>query len=253
MNYRSIRVRFQESVCFLQLNRPGANNAINEQMVAECLQVLDACEDSTTVIVIEGLPEVFCFGVDFENIHSRLADGGAYESSAEPLYDLWLRLACGPYITIAHVRGRANAGGVGFVAACDIVLADDTAQFSLSELLFGVYPACVMPFLMRRAGFQRAHYLTLSAQPIPVQQAQAWGLVDAYDAQSDVLLRKHVQRLRRLSKTAIRRYKRYMSELHGALRQSGPLALAAHHEVFSDPQVLDGIHRFVETGQFPWE
>jgi len=62
---------------------------------------------------------------------------------------LWLRLATVRTVTISHVRGKANAGGIGFVAASDIVLADETAQFSLSELLFGLYPACVLPFLIR--------------------------------------------------------------------------------------------------------
>nr|WP_269820011.1 enoyl-CoA hydratase-related protein [Bacillus velezensis] len=42
--------------------------------------------------------------------------------------------------------GVANAGGIGFVAASDIVIADDTAVFSLSELLFGLFPAMVLPF-----------------------------------------------------------------------------------------------------------
>src|SRR5207248_3090020 len=132
------------------------------------------------------------------------------------LYELWLQIATAPFVTVAHLRGKTNAGGVGFVAACDIALADATATFSLSELLFGVYPACVMPFLIRRIGFQRAHYLTLMTQPIAVEQAHRWGLVDAYETQSDGLLRKHLLRLRCLSKVAIRRYKGYMTELHGA-------------------------------------
>jgi hypothetical protein len=36
-------------------------------------------------------------------------------------------------ITVFHVRGKVNAGGVGFVVANDIVLVDQTVQFSLSE------------------------------------------------------------------------------------------------------------------------
>ncbi|MCP4285433.1 MAG: enoyl-CoA hydratase/isomerase [Gammaproteobacteria bacterium] len=253
MSYHTLQVRFQEPICFLQLDRPEADNAINERLIEECRQVLALCEESITVVVLEGLPEVFCFGADFQGIHAHMASGQQWEQDPEPLYDLWLKMATGPYITVSHVRGKANAGGVGFVAASDIVLADQTAQFSLSELLFGLFPACVLPFLIRRIGFQKAHYLTLMTKPISVQQAHAWGLVDAYEAQSESLLRKHLLRLRRLSKIGIMRYKRYMNGLHDSLLHSKSLAVAANKEIFSEPRTLQGIFRYVETGQFPWE
>jgi len=253
MNYQTIQVRFQGAVCFLQFHRLEANNTINDRLVEECHQVLDLCEESINVVVLEGLPEVFCFGADFQEIHTQLSSGQRSQHSPEPLYDLWLRLAKGPYITISHVRGKANAGGVGFVAASDIVLADQTAQFSLSELLFGLFPACVLPFLIRRIGFQKAHYLTVMTQPIYVQQAHTWGLVDAYETQSEPLLRKHLLRLKYLSKKAIIRYKSYIHGLDDSLLQAKSLAVAANLDVFSDQKNLAGILRYVEKGQFPWE
>lgn len=82
------------------------------------------------------------------------------------LYDLWLKMMNGPFITISHVRGTTNAGGFGFVAASDIVIADETAIFNLSELLFGLFPAMVLPFLTGKIGDQRAHYLTLKTNSI---------------------------------------------------------------------------------------
>lgn len=252
MIYETINVKFQESICFLQINRPEANNTINAQLVAECNHVLSACEESATVVVLSGSPEVFCFGADFKAIAGASKMRHDQEGPG-PLYDLWLRLATGPYVTISHVRGKANAGGIGFVAACDIVLADETAQFSLSELLFGLYPACVLPFLMRRVGFQNAHYLTLMTQPISVQQACEWGLVDAFEPRSEVLLRRHLQRLRRLSKTAIRRYKTYSSRISLPLQDLKSLAVAANQEVFSDAGNLQAVTRYVERGLFPWE
>lgn len=253
MNYQTIKVRFQEPVCFLQLCRHEANNTINALLIKECLSVLELCDESITVIVIEGLPEVFCFGADFNGIRDSALDGKQDEHNPEALYNLWLKLAYGPYITVSHVKGKVNAGGVGFVAASDIVIADGTAVFSLSELLFELFPACVLPFLIRRTGFQRAHYLTLMTHPIAVEQAQKWGLVDAYDMHSESLLRKHLLRLRRLPKRGISRYKHYISELDDTLMRSKSMALAANREIFSDSRNLEGIIRYVETGQFPWE
>jgi polyketide biosynthesis enoyl-CoA hydratase PksH len=253
MSYQTIKVQFQEPICFLQFNRPEAQNTINERLIAECHQVMTMCEDSIVIVVLEGLPEVFCFGADFQGMHAKISSGQIDAQDPEPLYDLWLRLANGPYITISHVRGKANAGGVGFVAASDIVLADQTAQFSLSELLFGLLPACVLPFLVRRIGFQKANYLTLMTHPISVEQAHAWGLVDAYEDRSVSLLRRHLLRLKRLSKEAVLRYKRYINGLYGSLLQSKSSAVAANREAFSDPHNLRGIFQYLETGRFPWE
>jgi polyketide biosynthesis enoyl-CoA hydratase PksH len=245
-DYQTIKVRFQDDVCFIQIDRPAASNTINGELVAECNRVLLACEGSTRIVVLSGSPEVFCLGADFSAAPAHDGPG--------PLYDLWLKLATGPFITVAHVRGKVNAGGVGFVAASDIVIADETAQFSLSELLFGLYPACVMPFLIRRIGFQKAHYLTLTTQPITAAQAAEWGLVDAVGPQSDVLLRRHLLRLRRPTKLAIRRYKHYMATIgEPKLAELRPVAVAANLEVFSDPDNLNAIARYVESGQFPWE
>lgn len=249
--YETLQVRFQDSICFLQIDRPDARNAINGRLITECHEVLDACEENASVVVLSGSPEVFCFGADFKELAANQGREG--EGGPEPMYDLWLRFATGPYVTVSHVRGQANAGGVGFVAASDIVLADESAQFSLSELLFGLYPACVLPFLVRRIGFQKAHYLTLSTQPVAAKQALEWGLVDAVEANSEVLLRRHLQRLRRLSKTAVRRYKSYMSRIDAPLQNLKAAAVEGNREVFTDPANLQAITRYVERGVFPWE
>jgi len=253
MTYETIKVQFEESVCFVQIDRPEANNTINGRLVAECNHVLSVCEESATIVVLSGSTQVFCSGADFNAIASTSRKAVEQDVDPGPLYDLWLRLATGPYVTISHVRGKANAGGLGFVAASDIVLANETAQFSLSELLFGLYPACVLPFLIRRIGFQRAHYLTLMTQPISAWQAHEWGLVDAFEPLSETLLRRHLQRLQRLSKTAIRRYKVYMSRTAVPLEALKAPAVAANREIFSDIANLQAITRYVEKGVFPWE
>ncbi|MBR0019616.1 MULTISPECIES: enoyl-CoA hydratase/isomerase [Bacillus] len=254
VTYQTIKVRFQASVCYITFHRPEANNTINDTLIEECLQVLNQCETSTvTVVVLEGLPEVFCFGADFQEIYQEMKRGRKQASSQEPLYDLWLKLQTGPYVTISHVRGKVNAGGLGFVSATDIAIADQTASFSLSELLFGLYPACVLPFLIRRIGRQKAHYMTLMTKPISVQEASEWGLIDAFDAESDVLLRKHLLRLRRLNKKGIAHYKQFMSSLDHQVSRAKATALTANQNMFSDPQNQMGIIRYVETGQFPWE
>lgn len=248
MTWSAIQVSYQEPVCFIRFDRPDANNTINDQLIDECHRALDMYGEASRVIVLEGSPEVFCFGGDFQGLHGKLQKGEPLEQNPESLYNLWLRLSEGPYITVSHVRGKANAGGVGFVAASDIVIADETAEFSLSELIFGLFPACVLPFLIRRIGRQKAHYMSLMTHPIPVRQAFDWGLVDAFDPQSASMLRKHLLRLRRLPKEGIQRYKAYLNELDDAVLRWRPLAVQANREVFSDQRNLDRIYRFVESG-----
>lgn len=253
MNYETLKVRFEGSICYIQIYRPDNNNTINDRLILEFRDILDRCREEATVIILEGLPEVFCFGADFKGIQTSIARGEDPKQDPEPLYLLWAELATGPFITVAHVRGKANAGGIGFVAACDIVLADNTAVFSLSELLFGLFPACVLPFLIRKIGVQKANYMTVMTQPVSVEKACTWGLVDDYQEQSENLLRKHLLRLRLLSKNAIRQYKSYINDISRPIMQLKDMAVQANINIFTDPENLRGIKNFVETGRFPWE
>ncbi|MES2349990.1 MAG: enoyl-CoA hydratase/isomerase [Pseudomonadota bacterium] len=252
--YQTISVRLDAEVCTITLARPEHGNTISRTLVEEIGSALDACEASAKIVVLQGSPEVFCLGADFQGIQRDLGAGAPLRDHVPgPMYDLWQRLARGPLVSVAHVRGKVNAGGVGFVAACDVVLSDETAMFTLSEMLFGLIPACVMPFLLRRIGAARANYLTVSAQALPARLAEQWGLVDACEANSDSLLRKHLLRLKRLGKPAIANYKHFAAELDGRSTAARALALQTNLAAFSDPVNLEHISRYVATGRFPWE
>jgi polyketide biosynthesis enoyl-CoA hydratase PksH len=253
IRYENVRVRVEEGICHLQLYRPKHNNTINSALVEDCIHAVTTHAAGCRVLVLHGLPEVFCFGADFSQIRPGMAAGKTRAPQPERMYDLWLQLAQGPFVSVAAVSGKVNAGGVGFVAACDIVLADESASFSLSELLFGLFPACVLPFLVRRIGTTKANYLTLTTQALGAKEAQSWGLVDRCEPALTPLLHRHLLRLRRLSPAAVARYKAYMQSLSNALDAARPTALAANHTIFSDPANLAAITRYVDTGKFPWE
>ena len=249
--YQTIEVRFKEDICYLQINRPESDNTINARLIEECVDALNKCKTSSVrIVVLEGSPTVFCMGADFNELKDYRDQN---PQDPKLLYHLWLQLAESDFISIAHVRGKVNAGGVGFVAACDIVLTDDKTTFSLSELLFGLLPACVWPFLIQKIGWQKTQYMTLMTKSITVQEAYAWGLVDAFEFNSEILLKKHLLRLKCLSKTGIIRYKKYKTELNHFLNDSRITAINTNREVFSDRQNLNNIHHYVETGNFPWE
>ena len=257
--YTSVITRREGDVCYLQLYRPEADNAINDAMLAECGAVLRDCDGWARVVVLEGLPHVFCLGADLHQAGRSRPDRHSAATSAAALYDLWLHLRRGPFISIAHVRGRVNAGGVGFAAACDLVLCAEDASFALPELLFGLMPACVLPFLIHRVGRARAHAMSLMTQAVAAPQAVAWGLADACAGAGDSanLLRLYLLRLRLLPRDAIARYKRYAASLDGvfdgAPEAARDTAVAANAALFSDPATHDKLARYAATGQFPWE
>ena len=254
VKYQTIRIRHEDNICFIQIFRPEANNSINNKLIDEIYLALLECKNKYSVVVLEGLPDVFCFGADFREIGESFAESGTPpEQNAEKLYDVWRALTHGPYITIAHVKGKANAGGVGFVAACDIVLCEERTVFSLSELLFGLVPACVYPFLVKRIGVSKTNYLTLMTQPISALTACEWGLVDAFDQDSDNLLRKHLLRLRRLDKDSVSSYKNYLNNFNFNIDDMREIAINENRRVFTNQKNIENIQRYILNGRLPWE
>ena len=106
---------------------------------------------------------------------------------------------------------------------------------------------------MRKIGYQKAHYLTLTTKAISVQQAVLWGLVDAHLEKSEILLKQHLIRLQKLPVAGIGEYKRYMNEINGFLSINKDIAVQANIKMFSDAGNLNKIFQFIEKGKYPWE
>jgi polyketide biosynthesis enoyl-CoA hydratase PksH len=111
----------------------------------------------------------------------------------------------------------------------------------------------VLPFLARRAGFQRAHYLTLTTKAVTAQEAQRWGLVDVCAERSEVALAQHLSRLTKLPKQGVAAYKRYLADLAGGACRHRDTAVTANRAIFADPANVERITRFAEDGTLPWE
>lgn len=251
MAYQTLRVREQPGVRFIQLYRPEAQNALNVLLIHELTELLCALEEdmSINVVVLEGLPNFFCSGMDFQEYVTL--DGDSEQRMAST-FALFRHFSESSKIIVAKVQGKVNAGGIGLIAASDLVIATSTASFALSELLFGLLPAMVLPFLIRRIGQQRAKLLALSTQPIGAEEAHRWGLVDAYGADPDQLLLPYLQRWRRLSPVSIRQLKSYMNQLQPMDSVTQTLAINTIATLMADAEVKAGIRRYVEDGSVPW-
>ncbi|MDE9482428.1 enoyl-CoA hydratase/isomerase [Xenorhabdus bovienii] len=248
MTSAPLNISFSQSVCTIEMCQPERGNPINLALVTAMHQALDECEQRANVVVLQGSEQMFCNGADFQLMDQQNKQGQRDRHTPEKMYDLWQRLSSGSFVSVCHLRGRVNAGGVGFVAACDLVLADTSVAISLSEMLFDITPACVLPFLLRKTGYQPAHYLTLTTQPVSAEWAKSAGLIDEVAVDSTELLRKHLLRLRRLSKPALQRYKQYMAQLSPLPTKARDSAIELNKRLFQQPEVLDRIFQFVASG-----
>ncbi len=79
--------------------------------------------------------------------------------------------------TIARVHGPAFAGGVGLVAACDIAIGAQDAEFCLTEVKLGLSPSTISPYVVRAMGERAARRYMLSAERFSAAEAYRLGLL----------------------------------------------------------------------------
>jgi methylglutaconyl-CoA hydratase len=81
-----------------------------------------------------------------------------------------------PKPVVARVHGDCYAGGMGLVAACDIVVASDNAAFCLSEVKLGLIPATISPYVIKAMGEQASRRYFLTAERFTATEAHRIGL-----------------------------------------------------------------------------
>jgi polyketide biosynthesis enoyl-CoA hydratase PksH len=231
----------------LRFCRPEFANSLTSEMVQECRDALYGVPESASIVLLEGSNKTFCTGVDLAEVTSH-DDHARATNEVSAMYDIFFRLATGPFISVAHVQGSVAAGGVGITSSCDVVIASKFAPFRLSELLFGLYPACVFPFLIRRCGYGNANYLVLSAQEFRGQEALRRGLVDIVADDTSEALDRLLRRLRRLPLEGIVAYKAYVKAYAAELSNARQRAVSANVTMFEDTANLARIRRYVENG-----
>ena len=154
-DYQTIEYALEDGIARIALNRPEVHNAVNDVMLGELVEVFKAValRDEIRVVVITGRGKSFCAGADL-NWMGKMVDYSFEENIADSnvLADCMHRLYTLPQPTICRVNGASIGGGMGLVSACDIVIAADHARFSLSEVKIGIVPACISPYVLKRAG-----------------------------------------------------------------------------------------------------
>jgi len=248
--YQTLQVTHQAAIQTITLNRLQEHNSINALFIKELMfAVTEAEKDpNNRIILLRGRGGVFCTGMDFK---ATVQEDKPLESEAYMV--LLRRFATIPRVVIACVEGIVIAGGMGLVAASDIVLATPDSQFSLSEALWGLLPCCVAPYLIRRIGFQAAYRLTLTTQTISGEEAQRLQLVDVLTQTPDEEIRKQSLRLKRLHPETLQDMKQYFRKMWLINENMERTAVEEITRLAQLSRVQQNIANYVQKQQFPWE
>jgi methylglutaconyl-CoA hydratase len=181
MAYSTFRLERTGAVARVTIDRPPVKNAFDDVLIRELADALDviATDEDVRVMVLTGAGEVFSAGADLNwmrkvahyTFEQNVEDALVFAKMLEALYRL-------PKPTIARVNGACMGGGVGLVSACDVSVSARSANFALREILLGIAPAAISPYVLRKIGETHAHDYFLTGRTFDAERAMQIGLVN---------------------------------------------------------------------------
>lgn len=191
MDYQTLSISIADKLATVTLNRPDVRNAFNEQTINEIASAFDELGRNELVraIVLAANGPAFCAGADL-NWMKKMAAYSHSENQADAmqLAQMLRTIYLCPKPVVAKVQGDCYAGGMGLVAACDMAVAVQEANFCLSEVKLGLIPATISPYVIKAMGENAARRYFLTAERFSAAEAQRIGFVhevtaaDALDA-----------------------------------------------------------------------
>jgi enoyl-CoA hydratase/carnithine racemase len=231
-----------QQVSWLRLQPgPSGHVQLDDNGIAGLARAVEAGAGAR-VLVIESEGSEFCTGMDLASALARTR--AELQAGFQRYADCLARLSGGPSATVAVVRGVASGGGVGLLAACDLVVASPQATFSLPELRFGLVPAVILPALRGRLSLQRIKRMALTGDALTAAQAEAWGLVDYVADDPKAAATRLVRKLLRARPQAVATLKRWQ----GGAPTDGPAQTAAD---LHDPELRNALKGLLDGGEAP--
>jgi len=175
MEDRHLLYRVEEGVGYITINREAQRNAITPEALALFHEYLDEAEKDEKVhaIMVTGAGDkAFCTGAQLSmGVTTGVKD--IFASYA----DLLNRIVSFPKPTVARVKGFCLAGGMGFMLACDIVIASDDSKFGTPEVNVGLWPMMIGALIFRNVLQKKAMEMILLGERMTAQEALAMGLI----------------------------------------------------------------------------
>ena len=244
---------------WLWLNRPELRNALNDLVLNSISNSLKELEKDPAcrVIVLAGRGQAFCAGGDLSRMEKAATMTKAKsKTEAERFSKLLYRMHVFPKPLIARVHGAAYAGGMGLVAACDLVVAAEEAEFCLPEVRIGLVPAMISPYLVRALGEQQAHRYVLTGERLAAREAHRIGFAHECVPASelDACVEKLVKQLAQCGPEALARSKRLLARVAKApiSPKLGTETAAVLADVRAGDEAREGIRSFLEKRRPKW-
>jgi methylglutaconyl-CoA hydratase len=245
-----LQVEVSRGVATLTLDSPANRNALSRAMRAQLREALARAlaDDAVRVVVLDHTGRAFCSGMDL----SEAAGGGAQDQGVREFPEILQTLWSSPKPVLAAVRGPARAGGVGLLAACDVVVAGSSATFGFSEVRLGIVPAVISAVVVPRMLPHAAHRLMLTGEVFDAATAAAGGLVDLAvpDDEVDAAVAAQVTALAAGAPAALAETKRLLRAGAPPLRFDDLLELSARY--FASEEGQEGIAAFREKRPARW-
>ena len=176
MEFKNIKVRSEQTIGYVQIDRVAEKNSLDIETSKEILQALQNFDQDNSIkcIVIEGNQKLFSPGADIKELQN-LTKNKAVEQKLFEAFDEIYNIK---KPVIALVEGYALGGGMELALICDFIIASENAKFGQPEVNLGLIPGIGgTQRLKRSAGKYNANYLCMTGEIISAQQAHNIGFV----------------------------------------------------------------------------
>lgn len=249
-----VRVETSERVARVILAAPKAN-ILDEVMVTELTHAFAglASRRGLNAVVLAADGPHFSFGA---SVQEHLP--GPVAGMLQRFHALLRQMGETPAPTIAAVRGQCLGGGFELALACDLIIAEDTAQLGCPEIKLAVFPPAACVLLPLRVGISRAAELVLTGATMTGAQAAAAGLVNRVVAAGELdqrLLEWMAADLLPLSPAALRHaVSALRSSTRRALEEELPKVERLYLEkLMAEPDAEEGLRAFLEKRPPRWD
>ena len=167
----------------IELNRPERMNAWSQQFSADLFAAIREVTDEEEIraVVVTGAGRAFSSGADLKEAAEQAGDGtvDVHKILTERYHPLITGIRRMPKPVIAAVNGPAAGIGLSLALACDLVVAAESAYFSLAFVNIGLVPdGGSSLFVPARVGFARAAELAMLGERLDARKAVDWGLIN---------------------------------------------------------------------------
>jgi 2-(1,2-epoxy-1,2-dihydrophenyl)acetyl-CoA isomerase len=185
-----VTLEVRDRVAYLTLDRPDTNNALNPELIHAFRDAAESLDerDDVGAVLFTGAGKNFSVGGDLRFMH----DAG--EDAADAVYGLASTMHAGilalaeldaPVISV--VRGAAAGGGMSLAIAADLVLAAETAHFTVAYTAIGLSTDGGASWTLPRiVGQRRAMELALLNERLSAARAAELGIVTRVVADDDL-------------------------------------------------------------------